>query len=134
VVQQTTSTRKAAIDALFTGRDVLQFHELVRKVPVAEEVVRFGVRLVTATRPNQPGTPDFVNEWVNWGAGTRAGQFLVLGAKVRVLLEGRTHVTKDDIRALARPVLRHRVLLNYRAEAEGVTVEKLIARVLEAVT
>jgi MoxR-like ATPase len=130
VVQQTTSTRKNTIDALFTGEDVLKFHDLVRKVPVAEDVVRFAVKLVTASRPNQPGTPDFVNEWVNWGAGTRAGQFLVLGAKVRVLLEGRTHVIKDDIRALARPVLRHRVLLNYRAEAEGTTVEKLIERLL----
>ena len=133
VVQQTTSARKATIDALFTGEDVLQFHDLVRKVPVAEEVVRYAVKLVAATRPQQPGTPDFVNEWVNWGAGTRAGQFLVLGAKVRVLLEGRTHVIKEDIRALARPVLRHRVLLNYRAEAEGITVEKLVERVLEHV-
>ncbi len=133
VVQQTTSTRKETIEALFTGEDVLSFHDLVRKVPVAEEVVRYAVKLVSATRPNQPGTPDFVNEWVNWGAGTRAGQFLVLGAKVRVLLEGRTHVIKDDIRALASPVLRHRVLLNYRAEAEGITVEKLVERVLEHV-
>ena len=133
VVQQTTSPGKANIEALFTGEDVLNFHELVRKVPVAEEVVRYAVRLVAATRPQQPGTPDFVNEWVNWGAGTRAGQFLVLGAKVRVLLEGRTHVIKEDIRALTRPVLRHRVLLNYRAEAEGVTVEKLVDRVLEHV-
>jgi MoxR-like ATPase len=131
VVQQTTSPRHGSIEALFTGEDVLKFHDLVRKVPVAEEVVRYAVQLVAATRPNQPGTPDFVNEWVNWGAGTRAGQFLVLGAKVRVLLAGRTHVTKDDIRALARPVLRHRVLLNYRAEAEGVTIEKLIERLLE---
>lgn len=131
VVQQTTSVRKGTIEALFTGDDVLKFHDLVRKVPVAEEVVRHAVKLVAATRPNQPGTPDFVNEWVNWGAGTRAGQFLVLGAKVRVLLDGRTHVTKDDIRALAQPVLRHRVLLNYRAEAEGITVEKLITRVVE---
>jgi len=133
VVQQTTSTRKETIEALFTGDDVLSFHDLVRKVPVAEEVVRYAVKLVSATRPHQPGTPDFVNEWVNWGAGTRAGQFLVLGAKVRVLLEGRTHVTKDDIRALASPVLRHRVLLNYRAEAEGITVGKLVERVLESV-
>ncbi len=133
VVQQTTSPQKATIEALFTGEDVLQFHDLVRKVPVAEEVVRYAVKLVAATRPQQTGTPDFVNEWVNWGAGTRAGQFLVLGAKVRVLLEGRTHVIKEDIRALARPVLRHRVLLNYRAEAEGVTVEKLVERVLEHV-
>ncbi|HAV65036.1 MAG TPA: AAA family ATPase, partial [Verrucomicrobiales bacterium] len=133
VVQRTTSPMSGNIDALFTGEDVLQFHQLVRKVPVAEEVVRYAVKLVAATRPHQAGTADFVNEWVNWGAGTRAGQFLILGAKVRVLLEGRTHVVREDIQALAQPVLRHRVLLNYRAEAEGITVEKLVERVLETV-
>lgn len=131
VIQETTSPQHKKIDALFTGEDVLQFHDLVRKVPIAEEVVRYAVRLAAASRPHQAGTPDFVNDWVNWGAGTRAGQFLVLGAKVRVLLQGRTHVIKDDIQSLAKPVLRHRVLLNYRAEAEGLTVEQLIDRIVE---
>ena len=95
--------------------------------------MRFAVRLAAATRPRQAGTPAFVNDWVSWGAGTRAAQFLSLGAKARALLDGRSHVTKDDIIALAAPVLRHRVLVNYRAEAEGVSVGKVIERVLETV-
>ena len=131
VVMQTTSRPAAAIQPLFTGEDVLRFHDVVRKVPIAEDLVRFAVKLAAASRPRQAGTPDFINEWVSWGAGLRAGQNLVLGAKVRALLHGRSHVTQEDIRALAHPTLRHRILINYRAEAEGVTVEKVIDRLLE---
>src|SRR6266550_1016586 len=130
VVTRTTSEMPAPIEALFTGEDVLRFHEIVRKVPVAEEIVRYAVQLAAASRPRQPGTPDFINQWGSWGAGTRDGQFLVLGAKARALLKGRAHVTMDDIRTLAYPTLRHRILLNYRAEAEGVNVEKVIGRLL----
>jgi MoxR-like ATPase len=133
VVTQTTSRAAAPIEALFTGEDVLRFHDVVRKVPIAEDVARYAVRLSAASRPKQKGTPDFVNEWVSWGAGTRAAQYLVLGAKARALLQGRAHVTPDDIRALAHPALRHRILINYRAEAEGVSVEKVIDRLIEAV-
>jgi MoxR-like ATPase len=129
---RTTAERPAAIEPLFTGQDVLRFHDLVRKVPIAEEIVRYAVRLAASSRPRQRATPEFLNEWANWGAGTRAGQFLVLGAKVRALLKGRAHVTVEDIRALAHPTLRHRILLNYRAEAEGVTVGDVIKRLLEA--
>jgi MoxR-like ATPase len=132
VVAQTTSSRPAPIEALFTGEDVLRFHELVRKVPVAEEMVRFAVQIASSSRPHQPNTPDFVNEWVSWGAGTRAGQFLILGAKARALLRGRAHVTVEDIQALAVPALRHRVLLNYRAEAEGIKIDDVIKRLLAA--
>jgi MoxR-like ATPase len=89
--------------------------------------------LTAASRPQQANSPAFVNDWVSWGAGTRAGQFLVLGAKARALLQGRTHVSADDIRALAAPVLRHRVLVNYRAEAEGTNVETIVRRLLETV-
>ena len=131
VVMQTTSRSTAAIEPLFTGEDVLRFHDVVRKVPIAEDLVRFAVKLAAASRPRQTGTPDFINEWVSWGAGLRAGQNLVLGAKVRALLHGRSHVTQEDIRALAHPTLRHRILINYRAEAEGVTVEQVIDRLLE---
>jgi MoxR-like ATPase len=133
VVTRTTSALGSSISALFTGEDVLKFHELVRKVPVAEEIVRYAVRLAALSRPHQQGAPDFINEWASWGAGTRAGQFLVLGAKARALLKGRAHVTVDDIRTLAYPTLRHRILLNYRAEAEGITVEKVIGRLLETI-
>src|SRR4051812_24203429 len=95
VVTQTTSVRPAPIEALFTGEDVQRFHELVRKVPVAEEMVRYAVQLAAGSRPHQTGTAEFVNEWVSWGAGTRAGQFLILGGKARALLRGRAHVTVE---------------------------------------
>ncbi len=133
VVQRTTAPAGAQIEPLFTGEDVLRFHALVKKVPIAEDLVRFAVRLAAGTRPRQTGTADFINDWVSWGAGTRAAQFLALGAKARALLNGRAHVSREDIVALTGPVLRHRVLVNYRAEAEGVSVGKVIERVLESV-
>ncbi|HEV2392820.1 MAG TPA: MoxR family ATPase [Verrucomicrobiae bacterium] len=133
VVMRTTAETASTIEPLFTGEDVLNFHRLVRRVPVAEEMVRYAVKLAAASRPHQNGTPDFMNEWASWGAGTRAGQFLVLGAKARALLNGRAHVSLDDLRMLAYPTLRHRILLNYRAEAEGVSVESVIKRLLETV-
>ncbi len=126
VVQQTTAQRPPAIEPLFTGEDVLRFHELVRQMPIAQDLIRYAVRLAASSRPQQAGAQGFINDWVSWGAGTRAGQSLVLGAKARALLQGRTHVSTDDVRVLAAPVLRHRVLMNYRAEAEGMNVEKLI--------
>jgi MoxR-like ATPase len=132
VVTQTTSRLPTPIEALFTGEDVLRFHEIVRKVPIAEDLVRYAVRLAAASRPAREGAPDFVNQWVSWGAGLRAGQFLVLGAKARALFHGRAHVTPEDIRTLASPTLRHRVLLNYRAEAEGVKIDQLIERLVKA--
>jgi MoxR-like ATPase len=133
VVTRTTAAAPQLIEALFSGEDVLQFQEMVRRVPVAEEIVRYAVQIASATRPRQPHTPDFVREWVSWGAGTRAGQFLVLGAKARALFKGRSHVNVEDIKTLAFPTLRHRVLLNYRAEAEGINVETVVRKLLEAV-
>ncbi len=133
VVTQTTSRRPAAIEALFTGDDVRGFHDVVQRVPIAEGVVRYAVRLAAASRPGQPDSADFVNEWVSWGAGTRAAQYVVLGAKARALLEGRSHATVEDVRALVHATFRHRILLGYRAEAEGVSVEHLIDRLLETV-
>ena len=133
VIQQTTANVKPVIAQLFYGADVLRFHEVVRRVPIAEEVVRYAVRLAAASRPKQAQSPAFVNDWVSWGAGTRAAQFLVLGGKTRALLAGRAHVTREDIEALAAPVLRHRILINYRAEADGVTVDKVIAKLVEHV-
>jgi MoxR-like ATPase len=133
VITRTTAGKPEPIQPLFYGADVLRFQEVVRKVPIAEDLVRYAVRLAAASRPRQAGTPDFVNQWVSWGAGTRAGQFLVLGAKVRALLQGRAHVTLADLQALAFPVLRHRILINYRAEAEGMTMEKVIQKLLETV-
>jgi MoxR-like ATPase len=133
VVAQTTARQPEPIAALFTAADVLRFQETVRKVPIAEDVVRYAVRLASASRPRQNGTPDFINEWVSWGAGLRAAQYLVLGGKARALLHGKAHVRYEEIQALAHATLRHRILINYRAEAEGITVRSVIDRLLESV-
>jgi MoxR-like ATPase len=132
VVTQTTAAPPEPIRALFTGDDLLAFQQVVRRTPIAREVARYAVRLAASSRPNQPGAPAFVNEWINWGAGLRAAQYLVLGGKARALLDGRAHVTIEDVRALAHPTLRHRILPNYRAEAEGVSVGQIITRLIEA--
>ncbi|MCO6456430.1 MAG: MoxR family ATPase [Pirellulaceae bacterium] len=133
VVTQTTSTRPEPIQALFTGEDVARFHDVVRRVPIAPELVRYAVRLAAASRPGQPGTVEFVNQWVSWGAGLRAAQTLVLGSKARALLHGRSHATRDDIRALVAPAFRHRILISYKAEAEGISVDEVIRRLLDTV-
>jgi MoxR-like ATPase len=133
VVQQTTSRRTAAIEPIFTGEDVRRFHDVVQKVPIAEDLVRYAVRLAAASRPGRPEAPEFINDWVAWGAGTRAAQYVVLGAKARALLAGRNHATIEDIRALSAPTFRHRILVGYRAEAEGISVEQVINRLLETV-
>lgn len=133
VVQQTTSKRRAKMKSLFEGRVITDLNQVVQRVPVAEEVVRYAVRLATASRPGQKGAPDFVNDLISWGAGLRAGQNMVIGGKARALLAGRPYVSTADIQALAKPVMRHRILPNYRAEAEGVTTEMIVDRLLEHV-
>ena len=133
VVTQTTGTGGDRIQPIFSGEELMDFNRVVRKVPVAEELVRYAVRLAASSRPNRDGASDFVNQYVNWGAGLRAAQFLVLGAKTRALLGGRAHVTLDDIQSLAGPVLRHRILVTYRAEAESINVAKVIDHLLESV-
>ncbi len=132
VVQQTTSKAPELVEPLFEGADILRFHDVVRRVPMAEDLVRYAVRISSASRPSGEA-PDFINQWVEWGAGLRAAQSLVLGAKARALLAGRFHATPEDVRSLAHPALRHRILLGYRAEAEGVTVDGVIDRLLEQV-
>ena len=132
VVQRTTSTSPELVEPLFEGADILRFHDVVKRVPMAEDLVRYAVRVSSASRPGT-GAPEFINQWVEWGAGLRAAQSLVLGAKARALLAGRFHATPEDVRALAHPALRHRILLGYRAEAEGVTVDGVIDRLLEHV-
>jgi len=133
VVMKTTAKAGEAIEPIFNAEDVLRFHSLVRRVPIAEEVARFAVDIAAATRPRREGSLDFVNEWISWGAGIRAAQTLVLAGKARALLQGRAHVTKEDVVHLAKPTLRHRVLLSYRAEAEGVSIEAVIDRLVESV-
>ncbi len=133
VVSRTTSGDSVAIEPVFTAAEALAFQRLTRQVPVADDLVRYAVRLVAASRPGQPQTPDFINNWLNWGAGTRAAQALIIGSKARALWQGRSHVTEKDIRTLAIPVLRHRLLLNYRAEADRVEVETVIQKLLDTI-
>jgi len=131
VVAKTTAGAPEPIQPIFSGEQIQAFQRVVRQVPIAEEVVRYAVRLAAASRPQTENAPDFINEWISWGAGLRAAQNLVLGGKARALMDGRTHVVPDDIRTLAKPVLRHRILINYRAEAEGITVESVVDKLLE---
>ena len=133
VVSETTSRVDVQTSPVFKAEDVLRIQSVVRKVPVADSVVRYAVRLAASSRPGQANTPDFVNEWINWGAGLRAGQALILGAKARALLQDRSHVTPDDVKALAVPVLRHRILPNFKAEAEGVDADQVITKLVETV-
>lgn len=134
VVRQTTSRLFDPIEPLFTAQDVLNFHEMVRRVPIADDLIRYSVRLVDASRPGRPLSTDLVNRCVSWGAGLRAAQYLVLGAKARALLSERPHVTVEDIKALVQPVLRHRILLSYRAEADGQSVGNIIDHLAETIT
>ncbi len=136
ILSQTTGVGEAAISVVASGADIERMHALVREVPAAENVVDFAARLVRATRPSgeaADGVPDFVRQWVRWGAGPRAGQALLLGAKARAVLDGRSVVALDDIEAVALPVLRHRVLLNFQAEADGVAPDAIVRRLLEVV-
>jgi MoxR-like ATPase len=113
--------------------DILEFQRVVRRVPVADAVTRYAVKLVRMSRPTEPGTPDFIKQWVTYGASVRAAQALVLGGKARSLLQGRPNVSFDDIRALARPVLRHRLLVNFQAQSEKVTTDMLVDKLVDAV-
>lgn len=133
VVMDTTSRQPEPIQPLFSGPDILQFHEIVRRMPIAEEVAGYAVRLVAATRPGRPEALPFVNQWISWGAGLRAAQMLVLGGKARALLHGHAHVSHDDIRSLVKPVLRHRLVLGYKAEADGITVDHCIEQLVREV-
>lgn len=133
VVQSTTAIQNHLFRHAITGPDIVAFQRLVRRVPVAESVARFAVNLVRASRPGAPNAPDFIKQWVTYGASTRAAQYLVLGGKARALMHGRYHVSFDDIKALALPVLRHRILTNFHAQSERVTTDQIISRLVDAV-
>jgi MoxR-like ATPase len=136
VVTETTAAARPRPSQVLGGPDILQIQELVRQVPVAEDVARYAVQLVNASRPGREGRVgklDFVDTWVRWGAGLRASQALILGGKARGLLDGRYHVSVADIRALAHPILRHRIITNFYAESERVDSDGIITRLLDAV-
>jgi MoxR-like ATPase len=133
VVRTTTGLQNPQFERTVTGEDLMSFQRLIRKVPVAEPVMRYALSLVRTSRPKAKNAPEAVKKWVQFGASVRAAQYLVLGAKARALTGGRYHVSFEDIRALAHPVLRHRVLTNFHAESEGITTDSIIDKLLEAV-
>jgi MoxR-like ATPase len=133
VVTQTTGTNRPQPTRVLSGPDILAFQELARQIVIADEIARYTVRLVAASRPGQPGVPDFVDKWVKWGAGLRGSQALVRGAKARALIHGRYHVSIKDIQALAKPILRHRIMTNFYADSERITSDVIVDRLIETV-
>lgn len=132
IVKSTTSAYDAKLSKVMNVEQILEFQALVRRVPVADPVVEFAVKLVGSTRPNNNGSPQFIKDWLEWGAGPRASQYLVLGAKTKSILEGRPTPSIEDIKALAKPVLRHRIIANFSAEADGIAPDEIIEKLVEA--
>ena len=134
IVQSTTASEPFKLDKVMSIHEILSYQNLVLRVPIAENVIEFAVKLVSATRSKSEFSPDFIRQWVDWGAGPRASQYLVLGAKAKALLDGRPTPDINDIRELALPVLRHRVLPNFNAEAEGMKVDDILNQLLDHFT
>jgi MoxR-like ATPase len=133
IVMTTTAAPVAELNKMLTAEQIIGLQQLVRTVPVSEHLVSYAVRLARATRPGEPGNPDFIKGWVSWGAGPRAGQYLILAAKTRAILEGRPTPSVEDVRFAAIPVLRHRIVTSFNAEAEGIDTIAIINKLLEAV-
>ena len=133
IVKTTTSREERQLPHVLTAQDILQVQEIVRKVPVSDHVVSYAVNLARSTRPRHGECPPFVRQWVSWGAGPRAGQYLILGAKARAITRGRYNVSCDDVRHVTYPVLRHRIVVNFNAEAEGITTDHIITKLLETI-
>ena len=133
VVAATTAIQDLSFERTVTGPDIVAFQALVRRVPVANEVIKYAVALARTSRPSENGSPDFVKKWVQYGASVRAAQYLVLGGKARALMKGRYNVSFEDIRALAQPVFRHRILTNFHAESERVSKTRIVEELLAAV-
>jgi MoxR-like ATPase len=130
VLKRTTGTAPPKVRRIINAQRIVELQELVRRVPVGDHVYNFALDLIRATRPNEPGAGDFVRHWLSWGAGPRAGQYLILGGKARALMRGRLHVTIEDIEAVAPAVLRHRIIPNFNADAEGITVEQIVEKIV----
>ena len=133
IVRETTTPEIQSLNAVITKPEIATYQDLVRRVPVADNVVEYAVKLVGATRPNSSTAPEFIQQSVDWGAGPRASQYLVLGAKAKAILDGRPSPNINDIQSLALPILRHRVLPNFNAEAEGLKVEDILNRLLDTI-
>ena len=133
VVRSTTAVQEYEFEHVVTGKDILAFQNLVRRVPVSEAIMRYAVKLSRTTRPGSEDAPEFVEKWVEYGASVRAAQYIILGSKARAVMQGRYHVSYEDIRALAKPVFRHRILTNFHAQSEKISSETLIDQLLETV-
>jgi MoxR-like ATPase len=133
MLKRTTGATHPPVTRVLDAARITQLQELVRRVPVGEHIYNFALDVARATRPNETGASDFVRHWLSWGAGPRAGQYMVLAAKARALMQGRLYVTIDDVEAVAPPVLRHRLVPNFNAEAEGITVEQIIDKVMSLI-
>ncbi|HLN27446.1 MAG TPA: AAA family ATPase [Gemmataceae bacterium] len=133
IVEMTTTTLKPALDRVLSATDILEMQDIVRKVPVAPYVIRYAMKFTRLTRKDKGEVPDFIRHYVTWGAGPRASQFLVLGAKARAVLHGRYYVSCEDIRAVAPPVLRHRIITNFNAEAEGIKPDDIVRRLADVI-
>ena len=133
IVASTTSINEPELETALSGEDIMELHKIVRRVPAADNVVQYAVKLARTTRPTGKDAPDFIKQWVRWGAGPRAGQYLILGAKARAILRGRFNASCEDVRSVAHAVLRHRVLTNFHAEAEGVDADGIVTRLLDTV-
>ena len=133
IVRLTTANLKADVTKVLSGTDILELQEIVRKVPIADHVIRYALRLTRSTRREKGDVPDFIRDYVSWGAGPRASQYLVLAAKARAVLYGRYYVATEDIRAVAGPVLRHRIVTNFNAEAEGLRPDDIVKRLIKHV-
>ncbi len=131
IAKATTSLQSDSIQPVLSGEEIIELQQIVRQVPVTDHVVDYALALVRQTRIGEPEAPEFVNEWLSWGAGPRAVQNLLLGGKARALLRGRTHVSTEDIAELAKPVLRHRIVTNFSAESDGITADKVIERLIK---
>lgn len=133
IVKLTTSNFVAELDAVLSAKEILNLQDIVRRVPIADHVASYAIKLARMTRVGKADVPDFVDEWVSWGAGPRASQYLVLGGKARAVLNGRYYVSCEDIQAVAFPVLRHRIITNFNAEAEGVTSDTIIQKLIDTI-
>ena len=133
IIMETTQDASQQVDRVLAAAALIDFQHLVRKTPVSKHVGAYATRLVRATRPEAPDAPDFIKNWVRWGAGPRAGQYLILAAKSHALLQGRLNVSCDDVRSYALPVLRHRVLCNFAAASEGVDSDEIVRRLIKAI-
>lgn len=132
IVKSTTSQYHAVLNKVLAAADLISYQDLVRKVPVADNVIEYSVNLINKTRPKNPDSQKFIKDWINWGAGPRASQYLILAAKTRAIMEGRFTPNIDDVRQAVIPVLRHRLIANFNAEAEGVTSVDIIRKLMEA--